>query len=164
MEQPPQYFFRAKMCLKTRRNGDFQGGKPPGSNARGNPWGPARPRGGPRTLVGLFVTGFVVISNNFFGLFSCMGFNVQFPEDGFLLPTCGSWIQTSILFYPKSNFQSLDVDLRLTTPRSWTSKLGSGSPTSESWEMEIANRRMRRRPAAPILFPRENAPKNAEKR
>ena len=54
LDQPSQYFFRAKTCRKTRKNGGFQGGKPPGRNARGNPWGPVRTRGGPRPLLGLF--------------------------------------------------------------------------------------------------------------
>ena len=37
-DQPPQYVSRGEKCLKTRKNESFQGGKPPGRNARGNPW------------------------------------------------------------------------------------------------------------------------------
>ena len=40
-DQSPQYFFRAKTCVKTRKNSSLRGGTPPGRNARGNPWGPA---------------------------------------------------------------------------------------------------------------------------
>ena len=53
LDQPSQYFFRAKKCVKTGKNGSFRGGKPPGRNARGNPWGPVRTRGDPRFILGL---------------------------------------------------------------------------------------------------------------
>ena len=53
-DQPSQYFFHAKTCVKTRKNGSFRGGTPPGSNARRNPWGPVRTCGDPRLLLGLF--------------------------------------------------------------------------------------------------------------
>ena len=162
-DQPPQYFFGAKMRLKTRGNSRFQGGKPPGSNARGNPRGPVRTHGDSRPLLGLFATSFVVVPNNFFGIFRRMDCNVQLPEVGPLLPTSGSWLQTSNLCFPKSNFQRLHFDLPLPTSGSWTREDGSGNRTSGSWKMEIVNRRMRRRPAASILFSRQNVSKNAGK-
>ena len=46
-DQSPQYFFRAKTCVKTRKNGSLRGGTSPGRNARGNPWGPVRTREDP---------------------------------------------------------------------------------------------------------------------
>ena len=64
-DHPPQYFFHAKKCVKTRKNGSFRGGKPPGRNARENPWGPVRTRGDPRPLLGSFATGFVVVSDKY---------------------------------------------------------------------------------------------------
>ena len=128
------------------------------------PCKPVGTRGGPRLLLGLFAAGFVIISNNFFGIFRRINYNGQFPEIGFLTSTSGSWIQTSNLCSPKSNFQKLDFELQPTTSGSWTWEDGSGNRTSGSRKMEIVNKRMRRWLAAPIFFPRENMSKNAEKR
>ena len=97
-DQPPQYFFPAKMCLKTRKNTSFQGGKPPGSNARGNPWGPVRTRGDPRPLLGLFATAFCVVCNGFFGIFCRMDCN--------RVPTSDFWKLDS-------NFQHLFPQIQL---------------------------------------------------
>ena len=51
---PVSILFPRKNVRKNAKNSSFRGGKPPGRNARGNPWGPVRTRGGPRPILGLF--------------------------------------------------------------------------------------------------------------
>ena len=64
LDQPSQYFFRAKTYRKSRKNGGFQGGKHPERNARGNPWGPVKTRGDPRPILGLFSIVANLVSSN----------------------------------------------------------------------------------------------------
>ena len=102
LDQPSPYFFRAKTCQKTRKNGGFQEGEPPGRNARGNPWGPVRTRGGPHLILGLFSTGFVVVSDKCHLLFSPQSRNASRSE-------VGNW--KPISDFPTPSFQNQEVGI-----------------------------------------------------
>ena len=107
MDWTPQYFSPAKTCLKTRKNDSFRGGKPPGRNARGNPWGPVRTRGGPRPLLGLFATGFVVV----FVRSKCLTVRSWKLKTNFRRSAVGSWICNSQL--PTLRSWNLEVEIQV---------------------------------------------------
>ena len=123
-DHPPQYFFHAKKCVKTRKNDSFQGGKPPGRNARGNPWGPVRTRGGPRPLLGLFATGFVVV----FARSKCLAVRSWKLKTNFRRSAVGSWICNSQL--PTLRSWNLEVEIQVP-------EVGRWRPTSGRWKLAI---------------------------
>ena len=130
-----QYFFRAKTCVKMRKNGSFRGGKPPGRNARGNPWGPVRTRGGPHPILRLFskrhgirrgealglVPGIQMLTFNFWKLEVggwspsserwTLHIGCQFPE--FNLPEAGSWNPISRRRLLESNLWEIELGFKL---------------------------------------------------